>query len=218
MRIILLGPPGCGKGTQAKLLSAGHGMTHISTGDLFREAIAVGTPMGIEAKRFMDDGRLVPDKIVNGLVAEVFGRKEKPSSFLMDGYPRTTDQAQVFGRILAEANLPLDAVVLLDVPDGDIEQRIVGRLTCSNCKVTFHLTNHPPRVAGVCDVCGSKLTQRKDDNPETVRERLKEYHAQTAALVPHYRELGLLREVNGSGDIQEVYQRILDGLHLCGRD
>jgi adenylate kinase len=212
MRLILLGPPGSGKGTQAQLLASRLGMVHISTGDLLREAKAAGTPLGRQATDYMDAGKLVPDELVNELVAERFRRPDRPQNFLMDGYPRTVAQAEVFARLLAEVNLPLDAVVLLDVPDEEIIGRITGRLTCPSCKAMYHRTNRPPRQAGVCDNCGAALEQRADDREDTVRHRLEEYHGQTAALVPHYRRLGLLREVAGHGDVESIYQTLVAAL------
>jgi adenylate kinase len=212
MRLILLGPPGSGKGTQAQLLASRNGLTHISTGDLLREALCNQTPLGLKAKGFMEQGKLVPDEMVNDLVAERFRGANPPGNFLMDGYPRTLAQAEVFGRLLEEVNLPLTAVVLLTVDDEEIVRRVTGRLTCPKCKATFHVTSNPPKVAGVCDHCGGKLEQRSDDNVGAVRQRLEAYHQQTAELVPYYRGLGLLREVSGLGDIEAIYQRTLAAL------
>jgi adenylate kinase len=212
MRLILLGPPGCGKGTQADLLCSRNGMVHISTGDLLRAARHARTPLGLQAETFMNQGRLVPDELVNDLVAELFRGPNRPDHFLMDGYPRTIAQAEIFERLLAEVRLPLTDVVLIDVPDSEIESRIVHRLTCPKCKATYHLLNKPPKVENVCDRCGTRLEQRKDDNAVTVRQRLEEYHQQTADLVPHYRNLGLLRAVAGQGDIQTIHRSILAAL------
>jgi len=214
MRVILIGPPGSGKGTQAQLLSSRLGMAHISTGDLLRAAKKAGTPLGLQAKAFMDQGKLVPDELVNQLIRETFLGEGRPTSFLMDGYPRTVAQAETFESLLAEAGLPLDAVVLIDLDDAEIIQRITGRLTCPNphCGASYHVTNKPPKVAGVCDVCGSKLEQREDDKLEKIQTRLEAYRRQTAELLPHYRKLGLLRQVPGAGDIETIYQNIVKAL------
>jgi adenylate kinase len=214
MRLILLGPPGSGKGTQAKLLSGHRGLVHISTGELLRSAKAAGTPLGLRAKSYMDAGQLVPDELVNELVRERFQGPDRPTCFLMDGYPRTVAQARVFERLLAKCNLPLTAVVLINVSDEEILRRITGRLTCPNkeCGAVYHARTNPPKVPGVCDRCGSRLITREDDNAETVAARLGAYHGETADLVPHYRSLGLLREVAGQGEIDTIYQNILAAL------
>jgi adenylate kinase len=187
-------------------------MTHISTGDLLRAAKAAGTPLGMQAKAFMDAGKLVPDELVNDLVAERFRGPDRPAAFLMDGYPRTTAQAEVFDRLLAEVRLPLTAVVLVDVGDEEIVERITGRLTCPKCAATYHVKNRPPQVAGICDNCGTPLVQRADDNADTVRARLEAYHRQTAELVPFYRKKGLLREISGQGDVETIHRNILASL------
>jgi adenylate kinase len=211
MRLILLGPPGSGKGTQAKLLSRDHDLEHISTGDLLRAAKDQGTPLGLRARTYMDAGQLVPDELVNDLVAERFRRAGRPERFVMDGYPRTLAQAASFDALLHEEMLDLDAVVLLRVDDEEIVRRISGRRVCPNpaCKATYHVGNNPPKVPGVCDLCGHPLVQRSDDRPETVRARLVVYHKDTVELIPHYRAQGLLREVQGEGEIKAVYDNIL---------
>jgi adenylate kinase len=208
MRLILLGPPGSGKGTQAKLLGKAHCLEHIATGDILRDAIARNTPAGAQARPFVESGRLVPDELVNELVRERFARPDRPTRFVMDGYPRTLAQARAFEEILREHGLPLDTVVLIDVPDEAIVQRVSGRWSCPSCKAVYHSQTKPPRVAGVCDEDGTPLVQRADDKPETVRARLKVYHGDTEELVPFYRDRGLLKEVGGTGSIEEVYQKI----------
>jgi adenylate kinase len=214
MRLILLGPPASGKGTQAQLLSSRLGMAHISTGDLLRAAKAAGTPLGLRAKAFMDAGKLVPDELVNDLVAERFRQSDRPSCFLMDGYPRTVAQAEAFARLLDEVRLPITGVILLNASDGEIIYRTTGRLTCPNpkCSVTYHVKNRPPKVAGACDRCGTALVHRADDQLEQVRTRLEEYHGQTAELVPFYREHGTLHAVEGQGDVETIYQNIVAAL------
>jgi adenylate kinase len=211
MRIILLGPPGCGKGTQAKLLSQRYGLEHIGTGDILRAAIENNTPAGVRAKPDVVAGRLVPDDLVNDLVAERFRQDPRPERFVLDGYPRTLAQAMALDAVLRQQGLLLTGVLLMDVPDEEIVHRVSGRWSCpfSGCKATYHTENNPPRVPGVCDVCGSRLVQRADDKPETVRERLKVYHRNIQRLLPFYREQGLLKELSGLGAIDEVSQRIM---------
>jgi adenylate kinase len=213
MRLILLGPPGSGKGTQAHLLSRDHDLEHISTGDLLRAARDAGTPLGLRAAPYMAAGKLAPDELVNDLVAERF-RRGRLERFLMDGYPRKLSQAASFDALLREQTLDVNAVVLLAVDDEEIVRRISGRRTCPNCKATYHVENKPPKVPGVCDNCGHALIQRSDDRPETVRERLNVYHKDTVELIPHYRAQGLLREVSGEGKIEDVYANILKVLNV----
>lgn len=213
MRAILLGPPGCGKGTQAKLLFERKGMVHISTGDLLRDAVEHKTPLGLQVAAKMASGSLVSDDIVNGIIAERFRSPDRPGCFLMDGYPRTVAQAKVFEALLQEVGLPLSGVVLLNVADEELIARIVGRLTCPKCKRTYHASSRPPKVKDRCDVCPHQpLERRPDDNEATVRRRLNAYHGVTTELLPHYRSLGLLREVPGSGDVETIYNNILAAL------
>jgi adenylate kinase len=211
MRLILLGPPGCGKGTQAELLSKRNRLEHIGTGDLLREAIRKETPCGVQAKPFVESGRLVPDDLVNALVAERFRRDDRPERFVMDGYPRTVAQAAAFDQVLRQHGLGVTDVVLIDVPDEEIIARVGGRWSCpkAGCKATYHTVSKPPRVAGVCDNCGTALVQREDDRPETVRRRLVVYHRNTEELIPHYRKQGLLHEVSGVGEIEAVYNNLM---------
>jgi adenylate kinase len=214
MRLILLGPPGSGKGTQAKLLCQRHQLTHISTGDILREAVKLGTPAGMQAKPYMEAGKLAPDDLVNEVVAERFRRDDRPERFIMDGYPRTLAQAASFDQVLRQQFLDLTAVVLLTVDDAVIVQRLSGRWTCPKDNTSYHTVSNPPKKAGVCDLCGTPLLQRSDDREETVRERLRTYHAQTAELIPHYRRQGLLREVSGEGDIEKIYASIAAALNV----
>src|SRR6516164_7661163 len=210
MRLILIGPPGSGKGTQAKLLSERFGLTHIATGDIFREAIRMGTSAGKMAEPYVSTGKLVPDEIVNELVADRFRRDDRPERFVMDGYPRTRAQATAFEQALGEQGLDVQAVLLLTVEDEEIVRRLSGRWSCPNtaCKATFHETMRPPRIAGVCDNCKSKLIQRDDDREETVRRRLEVYHQNTAELIGYYRSKGLLHPVAGKGSIEAIYSQI----------
>jgi adenylate kinase len=216
MRLILIGPPGSGKGTQAKLLSSRLGLLHIGTGDILREGARQNTPLGQVALPYMRSGQLVPDDLVNEIVAEYFRRADRPERFVMDGYPRTLAQAASFDQVLRQQFLDLTAVLLFIVDDQEIIVRMTGRRSCPQCKATYHLVYNPPRKPGVCDVCGTKLIQRVDDREETVRERLRVYHASTADLIPHYRALGLLREVPAVGDIEQIYATILEILKRAG--
>jgi len=214
MRLILLGPPGCGKGTQAKLLCRRNRLEHIGTGDILREAIRQGTPSGERARPYVEAGGLVPDDLVNDVIAERFNRSDRPYRFVMDGYPRTLAQAKTFDRLLQQHNLPLLAVILLTVDDEEIVRRLSGRWSCPKpgCKATYHTENNPPKVPGICDDCGTPLVQRNDDKVETVRARLLVYHKDTAELIPYYQEQGLLRPVPGTGEIEQVYQNLIRSL------
>jgi adenylate kinase len=215
MRLILLGPPGCGKGTQAQLLSQRKGLEHIGTGDILREAIRQKTPCGVRAQPYVESGKLVPDDLVNDVIAERFRRSDRPDRFVMDGYPRTLAQATAFDQVLRQQRLDVTAVILLKVSDEEIIRRVGERWSCPKpgCKATYHLTSNPPKVPGICDYCGTKLVQREDDRPETVRRRLLVYHSNTEALVGFYRAQGLLHEVPGHGPIEEVYAGIIKVLN-----
>jgi adenylate kinase len=209
MRLILVGPPGSGKGTQAKLLGERLRLAHISTGDILREAIRLRTPFGLRAEPFLRDGKLVSDDLVNDLVAELFRRDDQPERFVMDGYPRTLAQAASFDQVLRQEFLDLSAVIVLKVSDEEIVRRLGGRWSCPNCKATYHTVLKPPQAAGICDLCGAKLIQREDDKPETVRRRLEVYRQNTLELIPHYERQGLIREVAGEGDIEKIYNNIV---------
>lgn len=212
MRLMLLGPPGSGKGTQAQLLAQRLSLAHISTGDILRQAIAQDTKLGRLAKPHMSTGQLVPDSLVNGMVADYF-RCQRPERFVLDGYPRTITQAEALAGVLDEQGLDLSAVVALKVPDQEIVLRLTGRRTCPRCKATFHVIFRPPHVPDVCNDCGSRLVQRDDDREETVRERLRVYHNATAGLIAYYGARGLLHEVPGEGDIEQIYQRLMQVLN-----
>jgi adenylate kinase len=211
MRLILLGPPGCGKGTQAKLLSKHNNLEHIGTGDLLRAAIRQRTPAGERARPFVESGNLVPDDLVNDLIAERFRRADRPDRFVMDGYPRTIAQAAAFDQVLHQQGLDLTGVILLQVPDDEIVRRLSGRWSCPtpSCKATYHTEHNPPRRPGICDDCGTALVQRSDDREDTVKARLVVYHKDTVELIPHYRRQGLLHEVPGTGEIEQVYANIM---------
>ena len=214
MRLILVGPPGSGKGTQAKLLTDRLGLVHIGTGDILREAVRRGTGAGRLAEPFVKSGKLVPDDLVNELVADRFRRDDRPERFVMDGYPRTLAQAASFDQVLRQQFLNLDAVILLDVDDEEIVRRISGRWSCPepSCLATYHTTMKPPQKPGICDLCGSELKQRDDDREDTVRCRLEVYRRNTMELIPHYRAQKLLHEVRGQGEIEAIYNEIVKAL------
>ena len=214
MRLIFIGPPGCGKGTQAKILSSQFGLEHISTGDILRDAVRRKTPAGSRAEPFVKAGHLVPDDLVNALVEERFAGPNRPNCFIMDGYPRNVAQAETFDRILSAAGLKLTRVIRFVVDEDELVRRVAGRLSCPKtaCKATYHLVSRPPRVPGICDECGTPLIQRDDDKEETVRERLAVYRKQAEGLAGYYQSRGLLREVRGDGDIEEVYKRLIEAL------
>jgi adenylate kinase len=216
MRLILLGPPGSGKGTQAALLCRRNNLEHIGTGDLLRAAIKAQTPVGERARPFVTTGQLVPDDLVNDLIAERFRRPDRPGRFVMDGYPRTLAQAAAFDSVLKEQKLNLTGVVLLTVEDKEIIERLSGRWSCpaQGCKATYHIKSNPAKVRGICDNCGTALVQRDDDKAETVQARLVVYHRDTAELIPYYRAQGLLREVVGRGEIEQVYNSMMKALGL----
>lgn len=212
MRLVLVGPPGSGKGTQGELLVRRLGLTRIGTGDILRHAIQQRTPLGRQVEPLLRDGRLVPDAVVNALVAELLHGPDRPRRFVMDGYPRTHAQAVAFDALLARESLVLDAVIDLAIPDDEVVRRVSGRWCCANvatCGVCYHLTARPPRAPGVCDRCGFELVQRPDDCEETVRRRLEEFHKNTDALVEHYRGKGLLREVAATDPAETIYQKIV---------
>lgn len=212
-RVILLGSPGSGKGTQAKLLSERLGLQHVGTGDILREAMRKGTPSGLQAAPFVNNGQLVPDDLVNALIHDRFEGPDRPTRFVMDGYPRTLAQAESFDVLLRRQFMDLGAVVLVKVEDEQIVRRLSGRWSCPKCKSTYHDLFKPPRQKGICDLDGRQLIQRVDDKEETVRERLRYYHQNTGQLLPYYQDQGIFHEVSGEGSIDEVYNRIVTVLN-----
>ena len=205
MNLILLGAPGAGKGTQAELLVEKLGIPAISTGNMLREAMANGTPVGKQAKHYMDNGLLVPDEVILGIVAERVAQPDCANGFILDGVPRTLAQAEA----LEAKNVRIDHVVSIEIDDSVIEGRMTGRRVCSKCGASYHIVANPPKSEGVCDSCGSDLVIRKDDNPETVRRRLDVYHAETEVLKEFYQKLGKLRIVEGNQPIEDANRDIL---------
>jgi adenylate kinase len=208
MNIILLGPPGAGKGTQAARLQANRGMIQLSTGDMLREAVAAGTPIGLKAKAIMEKGELVSDAIVSALIGEQLDVAGEAGA-IFDGYPRTQAQAEALDLLLSERGRKLDHVIELVVDEDELVKRITGRFTCANCGTGYHDTFRPTAVPGVCDVCGStEFKRRKDDNEETVRTRMAEYRAKTAPILPYYEARGLVRRVEGMASVEDVAAQI----------
>ena len=205
---MLMGTPGAGKGTQGALLAGRYGACHVSTGDMLRDAARQGTPLGLEARRYMDDGHLVPDDLVTGIVADRLTSPECSNGFLLDGFPRTVPQAEALGRLLMERGQPLDAVILIAVPTDEVVRRLSGRRVCPSCGTMFHLAFQPPATPGRCDRCGGALVQREDDREETIRRRLAVYTRETAPVLEHYRRAGLLREVDGTGSREDVARHV----------
>ncbi len=210
MRIVLLGPPGSGKGTQASALQERRGIPHIASGDLLRANVADGTDLGRRAKPFMDRGDLVPDDLILDMMAERLAQPDAQNGYALDGFPRTVAQAHALDRRLQQLGQRLDAVIYLQVPEPELLRRLSGRRICPNCNDIYHLDTMPPRQEGVCDTCGSALIQRQDERPEVVRNRLLVYAEQTEPLLDHYRSEGLLHEVDGTIGVDRVLAEIAD--------
>jgi adenylate kinase len=218
MRIILLGGPGVGKGTQAQKLSEKYSVPHIATGDILRQSIKDGTEMGLMAKSYMDKGLLVPDDVVVGIIEDRLAQPDATKAgFILDGFPRTVPQAQALDDLTAKMDMLLDAVISIKASADIIVQRLTGRRTCRDCQTVYHIAYSPPEKAGICDRCGGQLYQREDDKEETIRKRLQVYERQTSPLLDYYQELGKLMEVSGDGSIEEVYVRICDCLSQLTR-
>ncbi|AYE34562.1 adenylate kinase [Clostridium septicum] len=210
MKIVLLGPPGAGKGTQAKSISNRYSIPHISTGDIFRKNISENTPLGVEAKKHIDKGQLVPDEITINMVKNRLQDEDCKGGYLLDGFPRTVAQAEALQQFLIERNENIDTALLIEVPMEFILERMTGRRVCPSCGASYHIKFNPPTIAGKCDVCGSDIIQRKDDSEETVSERLDVYERQTQPLIDFYKERNLLSIVDGTKAINEVFEGICD--------
>ena len=208
MNLILLGPPGAGKGTQAKRLQETHGLIQLATGDMLRAAVALGSGLGQRVKAIMEAGRLVPDDIMIEMIADRIDQPDCASGFILDGFPRTVPQAEALDAMLAEHGRALDHVIVMAVDEKALIERIAGRVTCPDCGASYHERYNRPQLAGVCDNCGSELVHRADDRPEAVKTRLETYRNQTAPILPYYRARGILRSVDGMAPIDEVSRQI----------
>ncbi|MBE1485140.1 adenylate kinase [Plantactinospora soyae] len=216
MRLVLVGPPGAGKGTQAEFIAAHLAVPKISTGDIFRANVTQGTPLGVEAKRYMDAGKLVPDEVTINMVRERLARADAAEGFLLDGFPRTTPQAAALDKLLADLGTALDLVMELVVDDDEVIRRLSGRRTCRGCEKVWHIEFDAPSEPGVCDRCGGELFQRDDDKAETIAERLREYANKTAPLIDYYGAQGKLVGIDATGPVEDVTVRAIDALRSYG--
>jgi adenylate kinase len=214
MRIVLLGAPGAGKGTQAKILIEKYGMPQISTGDLLRAAVAAGTALGKEAKSYMDKGELVPDSVVLGMVGERLKQDDCKKGYILDGFPRNTAQAEALDKMLAALNMSLTAALSVDVPFEDLMKRLTGRRTCKGCGQMYNIYFKAPAKEGVCDKCSGELFQRDDDKEATIKKRLEVYTAQTEPLIGYYKNKGIVKSVSGTGSIDEIFKKVTEILGL----
>ncbi|MBO7600660.1 MAG: adenylate kinase [Lachnospiraceae bacterium] len=209
MKIIMLGAPGAGKGTQAKMISEKYGLPHVSTGDIFRANIKNGTELGMESKKYMDAGQLVPDELTVKILLDRVAEDDCKNGYVLDGFPRTIPQAEVLEDALNKLNDKIDYAINVDVPDENIISRMSGRRACVNCGATYHIQYAPTKVEGICDKCGSELILRDDDKPETVKNRLDVYHKQTQPLIDFYSARNILKEVDGTVSMNEVFESII---------
>ena len=209
MNLILLGPPGAGKGTQAQLMVDRYHIPQISTGDILRAAVKDKAPLGVKAKGFMDQGKLVPDELVIGIIEERLKAADCHPGFILDGFPRTIAQAEALQPILSKMGRSIDHVVNIEVEDEELVRRLTGRRTCKNCGAMFHIVFHVPKRQGICDRCGGTLYQREDDKEETIRTRLKEYQKQTAPLIQYYQQKKTLRSIQGVGGQEQIFEQIV---------
>ena len=210
MKIIMLGAPGAGKGTQAKQIAAKYEIPHISTGDIFRANIKEGTALGMEAKSYMDKGQLVTDELTVKILLDRVSKDDCKNGYVLDGFPRTIPQADVLDKAVSELNDKIDYAINVDVKDDNIIRRMSGRRACLNCGATYHIVNVPPKKEGICDTCGSELVIRDDDKEETVKARLLAYHEQTQPLIDYYNNKGILKEVDGTKDMNDVFADIVN--------
>ena len=208
MKIIMLGAPGAGKGTQAKLIAEKYGIPHVSTGDIFRANLKEGTPLGLEAKKYMDKGALVPDELTVRILLDRVAKDDCANGYVLDGFPRTIPQAEVLESELSKLSDKIDFAIDVNVPDENIVKRMSGRRACTKCGATYHIINIPPKKEGICDNCGSELILRDDDKAETVQKRLNVYHEQTQPLEDFYKEKGVLKVVDGTRDMQVIFDEI----------
>lgn len=210
LNILLLGAPGAGKGTQAQLIKEKYNIPHISTGDMFREAIRNKTPIGVLADSYISKGNLVPDDVTIALVKERLSKDDCANGYLLDGFPRTLVQAEALTQLTKDINRPIDLVIDIEVDENKLIDRISGRRMCKGCGASYHIKNLPPKVEGVCDVCGGELYIRKDDNVDALKVRLEAYHSQTQPLINYYAQFGLIGEVNGDTSLENVFKAIVD--------
>ena len=208
MKIIMLGAPGAGKGTQAKMIAGEYNIPHISTGDIFRANIKEGTDLGKKAKEYIDKGQLVPDSLTLELIMDRFDKDDCANGYVLDGFPRTIPQAEALSEALRKKNDKIDFAINVDVPDENIINRMSGRRCCLKCGGTFHIKHNPPKTEGICDLCGAELVIRDDDKPEIVKNRLITYHEQTQPLIDYYNKEGILENVDGTIDVEEVFKTI----------
>ena len=209
MKIIMLGAPGAGKGTQAKMIAEKYSIPHVSTGDIFRANIKDQTELGMEAKKYMDQGLLVPDELTVKILLDRVAKDDCKNGYVLDGFPRTIPQAEVLDEAVSELNESIDFAINVDVKDENIVKRMSGRRACLKCGATYHIEHIPPKKEGICDKCGSELVLRDDDKPETVQKRLNVYHEQTQPLIDYYNKKGILKEVDGSQDMKDVFSAIV---------
>lgn len=208
MNIVLMGPPGAGKGTQAEFIKKAYPIPHISTGDMFRDAVSRETELGKEAKKYMDAGKLVPDEVTIGIVEERLGEADCKTGFLLDGFPRTTVQAEALDKVLNSTDRKIDVAINIAVPNDILIKRLSGRVSCKECKVVYNLQSNPPAIEGICDNCGGELIQRSDDQGETVAKRLEVYQKQTNPLLAYYARQNVLQEIDGNRDSKLVFADI----------
>jgi adenylate kinase len=215
MDLVMLGPPGAGKGTQAALLAEKLGVPHVATGDLFREALKSETELGLTAKSYMERGELVPDEVTVAMVRERLHEPDSESGVILDGFPRTIEQAEALKALLAEQGRAIDAALFIDAAEDELVRRLSSRWTCRNCQAVYNVISNPPREEGKCDICGGELYQRADDVPETVRNRIRVYWQQTRPLVDYYQDQGLLITIKSEGGIERVQQKIQEALQVA---
>lgn len=214
MNLVMLGPPGAGKGTQAALLAEKLGIPHVASGDLFREALKEQTELGLTAQSYMDRGELVPDEVTIAMVEERLARSDCDGGVILDGFPRTIEQAGALKRLLHDQGKVIDAAIFIDAAEDELVRRLSSRWTCRNCQAIYNVISNPPREEGRCDICGGELYQRADDVPETVRNRIRVYRQQTSPLIDYYRDEGLLVTIKSEGGIERVQQKILEALQI----